>query len=128
MATMQILFLHAWVEAYRDLRRLHQQRAQHAVALLGDDSQLLLSPRRGARAESAPGNWPLACPARTGSHRRWSAHRPAPCADPLPVASSATGPAGSPPPRVARRHRACRLAGSTSPAVPASLLVRVTPR
>src|SRR2546428_9426148 len=45
MTAMQILFAKLGIVAHRDLRRFHQQHAQHAIALLGDRPQPLPSPR-----------------------------------------------------------------------------------
>src|SRR5207245_9843021 len=45
VTAMQILSTKLGIVTHRDLRRFHQQHAQHAVALLGDRPQLLPSAR-----------------------------------------------------------------------------------
>src|SRR5208337_116218 len=80
------------------------------------------------RAESVPSNSLLVCPSETELHRRWSARTPAPCSDPLPVASSATEPAGAVQRLVAPLDPTSRSVGSTSPAARVSPPAGTPPR
>src|SRR5438876_4887622 len=63
VTAMQILAAKFRIITYCCLGRFHLQHAHHAIALLGNCTQLLLSAGR-VLAESGPGSWPPACRAK----------------------------------------------------------------